>query len=239
MRAWAVDEDLWVRRTAVLCQLNHSADTDADLLHDVVEANVDDRSFWLRKAIGWALREHAKTDPDWVRAEVDRLGDRLSGLSRREATRHLPRLAGWRRSMPAGPHYRERGAGQRARPRVPGRPHPGRRPERRRERYLAAGTRAHRSKRPGADLSLAARTGRRWRGLDCWRYVCSRRSSPLLRDQVATVSAGALTNCDAFESSRRRRRHDVGGPQRAVGRPPAAVAARCARPLGSEPPRRR
>ena len=85
MRAWAVDDDLWVRRTAVLCQLNHRADTDVDLLRDVVEANVDDRSFWLRKAIGWALREHSKTDPDWVRAEVDRFGDRLSGLSRREA----------------------------------------------------------------------------------------------------------------------------------------------------------
>jgi 3-methyladenine DNA glycosylase AlkD len=89
MRAWAVDDDLWVRRTAVLCQLNHRAETDVDLLRDVVEANVDDRSFWLRKAIGWALREHAKTDPDWVRAEVHRLGDRLSGLSRREALRHL------------------------------------------------------------------------------------------------------------------------------------------------------
>jgi 3-methyladenine DNA glycosylase AlkD len=89
MRAWAVDDDLWVRRTAVLCQLNHRADTDVDLLRDVVEANVDDRSFWLRKAIGWALREYSKTDPDWVRAEVVRLGDRLSGLSRREATKHL------------------------------------------------------------------------------------------------------------------------------------------------------
>ena len=93
MRAWAVDDDLWVRRTAVLCQLNHKADTDTDLLHDVIEANLDDRSFWLRKAIGWALREYSRTDPDWVRAEVDQLGDRLSGLSRREATRHLAGLA--------------------------------------------------------------------------------------------------------------------------------------------------
>ena len=89
MRAWAVDDDLWVRRTAVLSQLNHKADTDIDLLRDAIEANVDDTSFWLRKAIGWALREYAKTDADWVRAEVDRIGDRLSGLSRREATKHL------------------------------------------------------------------------------------------------------------------------------------------------------
>ena len=89
MRAWSRDDDLWVRRTAVLSQLRHRAGTDTDLLHDVIEANVDDRSFWLRKAIGWALREYARTDPAWVRAEVDLLGERLSALSRREAMRHL------------------------------------------------------------------------------------------------------------------------------------------------------
>ena len=89
VRVWATDEDLWLRRTAVICQLHHKADTDLDLLRLAVEANVDDTSFWLRKAIGWALRQHARTDPGWVRAEVDRLGDRLSGLSRREALKHL------------------------------------------------------------------------------------------------------------------------------------------------------
>jgi 3-methyladenine DNA glycosylase AlkD len=40
-------------------------------------------------AIGWALRQHARTEPDWVRAEVARLGDRPSGQSRREALKHL------------------------------------------------------------------------------------------------------------------------------------------------------
>ncbi len=89
IRAWATDDDLWLRRTAVICQVGHRADTDLDLLRHAVEANVDDPTFWLRKAIGWALRQHARTDPDWVRAEVDRLGDRLSGLSRREALKHL------------------------------------------------------------------------------------------------------------------------------------------------------
>lgn len=89
IRAWATDDDLWLRRTAVICQLKHGADTDLELLRYAVEANVDDTSFWLRKAIGWALRQHARTDPDWVRAEVERLGGRLSGLSRREALKHL------------------------------------------------------------------------------------------------------------------------------------------------------
>ncbi len=89
VRAWATDDDLWLRRSAVICQTAHKADTDVDLLRHAIEANVDDPSFWLRKAVGWALRQHARTDPDWVRAEVDRLGDRLSGLSRREALKHL------------------------------------------------------------------------------------------------------------------------------------------------------
>lgn len=89
VRAWAVDQDLWLRRTAILAQLRHGEATDVTLLHDVIEANVGDPSFWLRKAIGWALRQHARTDPEWVLAEVGRLGPRLSGLSRREALKHL------------------------------------------------------------------------------------------------------------------------------------------------------
>jgi 3-methyladenine DNA glycosylase AlkD len=89
MRAWAVDDDVWLRRTAVICQLAHGAELDLDLLTFAIEHNLDDPSFWLRKAIGWALRQHARLDPAWVRGYVDALGDRLSGLSRREATKHL------------------------------------------------------------------------------------------------------------------------------------------------------
>jgi len=89
LRDWATDDDLWVRRTAVICQVGDRAETDTDLLRHAIEANVADRTFWLRKAIGWALRDYARTDPDWVRAEVERYGDRLSGLSRREALKHL------------------------------------------------------------------------------------------------------------------------------------------------------
>jgi 3-methyladenine DNA glycosylase AlkD len=89
MRAWAVDDDLWLRRTAVICQIAHGADVDVDLLTFAIERNLDDTSFWLRKAIGWALRQLARQDPDRVRAYVDGLDGRLSGLSRREATKHL------------------------------------------------------------------------------------------------------------------------------------------------------
>lgn len=89
IREWARDPDLWVRRSAVLCQLGRKQDTDLELLTEVIEANLADDSFWLRKAIGWALRQHARTDPDWVRAKVAQWGERLSPLSRREALKHL------------------------------------------------------------------------------------------------------------------------------------------------------
>lgn len=92
--AWAVDpESLWVRRTAMLAQLRHAETTDTDLLERVLVANLDDtaygREFFIRKALGWALRQHARTDPAWVRTFVERHERRLSGLSRREALKHL------------------------------------------------------------------------------------------------------------------------------------------------------
>lgn len=88
VRAWSTDADRWKRRTSVICQIKAKADTDRALLADCVEANLDDRDFFLRKGIGWALREHAKTDPAWVRRFVaDHPG--LSPLSVREALKHL------------------------------------------------------------------------------------------------------------------------------------------------------
>ena len=89
LREWATDDDRWLRRTAVIAQVGAKDRTDLDLLSRAIEANLDDRDFFLRKAIGWALRQHAWTDPDWVRAFVAAHDDRLSRLSRREALRHL------------------------------------------------------------------------------------------------------------------------------------------------------
>jgi 3-methyladenine DNA glycosylase AlkD len=89
VRGWASDDDRWLRRTSVICQLGAKDRTDVDMLTSAIDANVDDRDVFLRKAIGWALREYARTDPDWVRAFVAARADRLSGLSRREALKHL------------------------------------------------------------------------------------------------------------------------------------------------------
>jgi 3-methyladenine DNA glycosylase AlkD len=87
LRAWAVDDDMWIRRAAILSQVGDKADTDADLLRDVIEANSHDRRFWITKAIGWALRDYARTDPQWVRDFVT--SHELAPLSVREATKHL------------------------------------------------------------------------------------------------------------------------------------------------------
>lgn len=93
MRAWARDDDLWLRRTAILCQLGWRDATDTALLAEVIEANVEGTLFgsvfWIRKAIGWSLRQYARADPEWVRGFVSAHEGHLSGLSRREALKHV------------------------------------------------------------------------------------------------------------------------------------------------------
>jgi 3-methyladenine DNA glycosylase AlkD len=88
MRAWASDEDLWKRRTSIICQLSFKEATDTALLAEAIEANIGDRDFFIRKGIGWALRQFARTEPGWVRAFVDGHPG-LSPLSVREALKHL------------------------------------------------------------------------------------------------------------------------------------------------------
>ncbi|MBS4101464.1 DNA alkylation repair protein [Tsukamurella paurometabola] len=89
VRAWSRGDDLWLRRLAILSQLGRRDRLDVDVLTDVIEPALAESEFFLRKAIGWALREHAKTDPDWVRAYVATHETELSGLSRREALKNL------------------------------------------------------------------------------------------------------------------------------------------------------
>ncbi|WP_086853981.1 DNA alkylation repair protein [Amycolatopsis kentuckyensis] len=88
MLAWAHDADLWRRRTAIICQVGAKEDTDTDLLTRAIEPSIAEPEFFLRKGIGWALRDYARTAPDWVRCFVDDHPG-LSGLSRREALKHL------------------------------------------------------------------------------------------------------------------------------------------------------
>jgi 3-methyladenine DNA glycosylase AlkD len=87
LRDWATDPDRWIRRASILAQNGRRAATDVDLLARCIDPSICDPDFFLRKAIGWALREYSKTDPRWVTGYVAAHGNRMSGLSRREATR--------------------------------------------------------------------------------------------------------------------------------------------------------
>lgn len=92
IRAWSREDHLWVRRTAILSQLTFKDSVDADLLAYAIEGSISDTDFFARKAIGWALRSYARGSDeaaDWVRAFVAANADRLSGLSKREALKHL------------------------------------------------------------------------------------------------------------------------------------------------------
>jgi 3-methyladenine DNA glycosylase AlkD len=84
---WIDGDDVWLARSAILHQLRWGADTDADRLFDYALRRAGDSEFFIRKAIGWALRQYARIDPEAVRVFVTT--HEFSGLTRREALRHL------------------------------------------------------------------------------------------------------------------------------------------------------
>jgi 3-methyladenine DNA glycosylase AlkD len=89
MRRWAIDRDMWKRRAAILCQIRRKRETDLTLLYDCIEPNLADREFFIRKAIGWALRSYAWTDAREIRKYVAKNRARLSPLSVREAMKNI------------------------------------------------------------------------------------------------------------------------------------------------------
>jgi 3-methyladenine DNA glycosylase AlkD len=89
MLTWARSPDLWKRRSAILSQVGRGVETDLDLLYRCVRATMHEREFFIRKAIGWALRDYAWTDPREIRRFVAGQGDALSPLSRREALKNV------------------------------------------------------------------------------------------------------------------------------------------------------
>lgn len=89
MLDWARGDDMWKRRSAILCQLPAKAETDRHFLMACIAPSLGSKEFFLRKGIGWALRHFARTDPDWVRSYVADHEADLSPLSKREALKHL------------------------------------------------------------------------------------------------------------------------------------------------------
>ncbi len=84
---WMGSENIWLHRCCILFQLKYRASTDTGLLTRIIIELKDSSDFFIRKAIGWALREYSKTDPEFVQNFT--LHNVLSPLSYREATKHL------------------------------------------------------------------------------------------------------------------------------------------------------
>jgi 3-methyladenine DNA glycosylase AlkD len=89
MLTWSKSKNMWKRRTAILSQLSFKERTDLRLLYACIEPSLDSPEFFLRKAIGWALRQYAWTEPKEIRRYVKVQSGKLSSLSRREALKNL------------------------------------------------------------------------------------------------------------------------------------------------------
>jgi 3-methyladenine DNA glycosylase AlkD len=89
LRKWSKSSDLWKRRSSIIAQLRFKKDTDLRLLYDCIEPNLERPEFFLRKAIGWALRQYAWTDPKEIARYVKKERRRLSPLSQREALKNV------------------------------------------------------------------------------------------------------------------------------------------------------
>jgi 3-methyladenine DNA glycosylase AlkD len=89
MLAWSRSRDMWKRRASIICQVSRKADTDRELLYACIEGSLSERDFFLRKAIGWALRAYAHVEPEAVKRYVRAHEHELSPLSKREALKNL------------------------------------------------------------------------------------------------------------------------------------------------------
>jgi 3-methyladenine DNA glycosylase AlkD len=88
MNSWAVADDMWLRRSAIIFQLKYKERTNEELLYRYILLNADSKEFFIQKGIGWALREYSKTNPESVKDFIS--SHQLAPLSVREGSRHLP-----------------------------------------------------------------------------------------------------------------------------------------------------
>jgi 3-methyladenine DNA glycosylase AlkD len=87
---WNASENFWLQRMSILFQLKYKAETDTKILRSYILPLMESKEFFIRKAIGWALREYAKTDPKFVSKLVKELP--LSPLSKKEAMKGIERI---------------------------------------------------------------------------------------------------------------------------------------------------
>jgi 3-methyladenine DNA glycosylase AlkD len=88
---WSQSDNFWVRRASLLAHLHHKEDTHAELLAKTILALAHEEEFFIRKAIGWILRDYSYANPEWVTAFVDAHREKLSNLSKREALKQVNR----------------------------------------------------------------------------------------------------------------------------------------------------
>ena len=86
---WSKDKNIWLRRIAIDHQLLRKEKTNTELLSEIIENNLNDTEFFINKAIGWALRDYSKTNPDWVRNFIEKNKDKMSKLSIKEASKYI------------------------------------------------------------------------------------------------------------------------------------------------------
>lgn len=88
---WTRSDHLWARRASLLAHLHHKQETNTHLLASTILSLSHEQEFFIRKAIGWILRDYAYTDSEWVKTFVEVHAESLSPLSRREAMKHISR----------------------------------------------------------------------------------------------------------------------------------------------------
>ncbi|GAL26077.1 DNA alkylation repair enzyme [Vibrio variabilis] len=87
IQKWRESDNIWLRRTAILYQLKFKQNTDESLLFDIIGENLDDKEFFVQKAIGWSLREYSKTEPAAVVQFIE--SQKIEGLAKREGLKWL------------------------------------------------------------------------------------------------------------------------------------------------------
>ena len=86
---WSIDENIWLRRIAIDHQLLRKEKTNTELLEKILKNNLGQAEFFINKAIGWALRDYSKTNPNWVKNFIEKNREKMAKLSIREASKYL------------------------------------------------------------------------------------------------------------------------------------------------------
>lgn len=86
---WSIDDNIWLRRIAIDHQLMRKDKTDIVLLEQILVNNLEQKEFFINKAIGWSLRDYSKTNPEWVRSFIDKYKDRMAPLSIKEGSKYI------------------------------------------------------------------------------------------------------------------------------------------------------